>query len=164
MNGMKPGLVPESMSRARQLILALIAVTGLSAQSYGPADLDESFSRATFVLSASSLACYRLDLWIARERSQQRRGLMFVRDLPADTGMLFIYDSPGILSMWMKNTYIPLDMLFIRTDGTVSSVVANTEPLSLRSIASTEPVSYVLELNAGVAAALGIKAGDRLVL
>ena len=157
-------MIPATTGRLRRLALAILALTGLCAQSYGPADLDESFSKATFVISASSLSCYRLDLWIARERSQQRRGLMFVRDLPPDTGMLFIYESPGMLSMWMKNTYIPLDMLFIRADGTISSIVTDTEPLSLRSIAATEPVSYVLELNAGVSGELGIVAGDRIVL
>ena len=65
--------------------------------------------------------------------------------------------------MWMKNTYLPLDMLFIREDGTVSSIVANTEPLSLRSISSEEPVTYVLELNAGIAERLGIVPGDRIL-
>jgi uncharacterized membrane protein (UPF0127 family) len=156
-------LLPGAGDRCRQIMLALIALFGLSAQSYGPAELDESFSKATFVVSASSLACYRFDLWIARERWQQRRGLMFVRDMPADAGMLFVYDSPARLSMWMKNTFIALDMLFIREDGRISSIVADTEPLSLRSVAATEAVSYVLELNAGVTAALGIVPGDRLV-
>ncbi|HEX9852471.1 MAG TPA: DUF192 domain-containing protein, partial [Woeseiaceae bacterium] len=67
-------------------------------------------------------------------------------------------------SMWMKNTYIPLDMVFIRGDGRVSSVARNTEPLSLRSVSSTEPVNYVLELNAGVTQRLSIDAGSLLVL
>ena len=145
------------------LALAGRALGQSPAQSYGPPDLDAAFGKATMVISASSLACYRFDLWLARERPQQTRGLMFVRDLPADTGMLFIYDSPGRRSMWMKNTYLPLDMLFIREDGTVSSIVTNTEPLSLRSISSQEPVTYVLELNAGVTERLGIVPGDRIL-
>ncbi len=152
---------------AQRLLLAILFTLGLagqtSAQQYGPADLDEAFGKATMVISASSLACYRFDLWLARERPQQMRGLMFVRDLPDDTGMLFIYDSPGRRSMWMKNTYLPLDMLFIREDGTVSSIVTNTEPQSLRSISSEEPVTYVLELNAGITERLGIVPGDRIL-
>lgn len=134
------------------------------AQNYGPGDLDEAFGKATAVISASAPACYRFDLWLATERQQQMRGLMFVRDLPEFTGMLFIYNGPGRRSMWMKNTYIPLDMLFIREDGTISSIESDTETLSLESISSIEPVTYVLELNAGATAKLGIVAGDRLLL
>ena len=66
------------------------------------------------------------------------------------------------VTMWMKNTYLPLDMLFIRKDGTVSRIAADTEPLSTAIIASGGPVSAVLELNAGTAAKLGIQAGDRV--
>lgn len=146
-----------------RVALAALLILGLTAQSYGPGDLDQAFGTTTLVISASSKACYRFDIWVARERAQQTRGLMFVRDLPADAGMLFVYDSPGRRSMWMKNTYLPLDMLFIREDGVISSIETHTEPLSLDSIASREPVTYVLELNAGVTAKLGIVPGDRIL-
>lgn len=150
--------------RFRRVLLALVACAGLSAQSYAPADLDESFSKATIVISASSLSCFRFDTWIAREPAQQRRGLMFVRDLPRFAGMLFVYDTAGMRSMWMKNTFISLDILFVREDGRISNIVAETEPLSLASIRSTEPVTYVLELNAGLTSELRIVPGDRIVL
>ena len=88
---------------------------------------------------------------------------MFVRQMPLTTGMLFVYESSELHSMWMKNTYISLDIVFARADGTVSSVVRNTEPLSLRSLASVEPVKYVLELNSGAARRFKIGAGSRLV-
>jgi uncharacterized membrane protein (UPF0127 family) len=88
---------------------------------------------------------------------------MFVRDLPQFTGMLFVYDGSSTVSMWMKNTFIPLDMVFARRDGTVSSIVRNTEPQSLRSIASIEPVAFVLELNAGTTERLFIDESSRLV-
>ncbi len=130
------------------VLLALL----LSGQSYSVSDLDTAFGRNTLVISASKHACYRFDVWIAVTSGQHSRGLMHVRYLPADAGMLFVYRNPGRRAMWMKNTYIPLDMLFIRRDGTVSSLAANTEPLSLRSISSIEPVTFVLELNAGTAA------------
>lgn len=147
----------------RRLVLAALLVATLSAQSYEPSDLDEAFDTATLVISASSKACHRFDVWIARNRDQQTRGLMFVRDLPRDAGMLFIYDTPGRRSMWMKNTYIPLDILFVRADGRITNIAADTEPLSLNSIGSSEPVNYVLELNAGVANELGIVPGDRML-
>ena len=81
---------------------------------------------------------------------------MFVKELPATTGMLFVYEEDQIISMWMKNTYIPLDMVFVRADGTVASIARDTEPLSLRSVASSETVRFVLELNAGTARRLHI--------
>ena len=91
------------------------------------------------------------------------RGLMHVRSLPEFTGMIFIYRQAGIRSMWMKNTYIPLDMLFIRGDGSVASVIENTTPLSLESRRSAEPVNFVLELNGGMAARLDIGEQSRIV-
>jgi uncharacterized membrane protein (UPF0127 family) len=78
------------------------------------------------------------------------------------TGMLFVYPDARIISMWMKNTYISLDMVFARADGSVATVVHDTEPLSLRTVASSEPVSFVLELNAGTAARLWIDVDSRL--
>lgn len=134
------------------ILLALL----LSGQSYSVSDLDTAFGKNTLVISASQHACHRFNVWIAVTSGQQSRGLMHVRDLPADTGMLFVYRDPGRRAMWMKNTYIPLDILFIRRDGAVSSLITNTEPLSLRSISSIEAVTFVLELNAGTAARLHI--------
>ena len=151
------------VARLPRLLFAGIAIACCSAQSYGPSDLDQAFDREVLVINASSGACHRIDTWIARQRGQQTRGLMFVRELPEQSGMLFVYDEPGRRSMWMKNTYIPLDMLFIKRDGSISSIVRDTEPLSLQSIASVEPVTYVLELNAGATEALGIVPGDRLI-
>ncbi len=144
---------------AATVVLALL----LSGQSYSVGDLDSAFGKDTLVITASNHACHRFDVWIAVTNKQHARGLMHVRDLAADAGMLFVYSADDHRSMWMKNTYIPLDMLFIRSDGTVSSVVPNTEPLSLRSISSIEPVTFVLELNAGVADRLKLAAGSQVL-
>ena len=99
---------------------------------------------------------------IARNDADRARGLMFRRSMPADRGMLFDFERAEPVAMWMQNTYLPLDMLFIRADGTIARVAANAEPLSTRTIPSGEPVLAVLELNGGTAARLGIKAGDRV--
>jgi hypothetical protein len=88
---------------------------------------------------------------------------MFVRSMPETTGMLFVYKQDDFHSMWMKNTFIPLDMIFARSDGSVSSVISNTTPLTLVSNQSREPVRYVLELNAGVARRMGIGQSSRLI-
>ncbi len=125
-------------------------------------DLDAAFTKDVLVIHASKHACYRLDIYIAATDAQRSRGLMHVRNMPESTGMLFLYDYDARLSMWMKNTFIPLDILFVRADGTVSSIAYDTEPQSLKSIAALEAVRYVLELNAGVAEKLSIDQYSRL--
>ena len=104
----------------------------------------------------------RFKVEMATAWRQQEQGLMFRKHMAPDAGMLFDFHKPIQMSFWMKNTYLPLDMLFIRADGTVSSVAANAKPLSLKSIPSTEPVQAVLEINAGRAAALGIGEGAKV--
>jgi uncharacterized membrane protein (UPF0127 family) len=99
---------------------------------------------------------------VARNDADRAQGLMFRRSMPADRGMLFDFGRIAPVAMWMQNTYLSLDMLFIRPDGTIARIAANTEPLSTRTIPSGEPVLAVLELNAGTAARLGIRAGDRV--
>lgn len=150
------------------LILALWACKPVQeaevpTHSVADQELDAAFEKGVLVIEASAYACYRFDVYVATSREQQARGLMAVRKIPAMTGMLFIYDFVATHSMWMKNTLIPLDMVFARQDGTVSSVVHDTEPHSLQSIASIEPVAYVLELNAGTAAKLFIDENSRLI-
>jgi uncharacterized membrane protein (UPF0127 family) len=101
-------------------------------------------------------------IWVAETPQQQMQGLMFVNDLPPDQGMLFPQKDPRVMSMWMKNTYIPLDMVFIDSRGRVAKIAASTEPHSLRTISSDKPVSAVLELKGGEAARRGIRLGDRI--
>ena len=125
--------------------------------------LDAAFERDVLIVVASANACHRFDVYLALDDEQKRRGLMHVRSLPATTGMLFVYDGRYVQSMWMKNTLIPLDIVFAHDDGQVSSVAKNTEPQSLASIASIEPVKYVLELNAGTTDRLTIDENSRLL-
>jgi uncharacterized membrane protein (UPF0127 family) len=100
-----------------------------------------------------------LPVEIADTPKLRERGLMFRHRLPDDRGMLFLYESVQPVAMWMKNTYIPLDMVFVRADGTVAEVIANTVPQSLDLIQSREPVLAVLEIAAGSAAKLGLVPG-----
>jgi len=97
---------------------------------------------------------------IADTDALRARGLMFRQRLPADRGMLFDFGKPRPAAMWMKNTYISLDMLFIRADGTIAYIAENTKPRSLDVIGISEPVLAVLELAGGTAKRLGIRAGD----
>lgn len=100
---------------------------------------------------------------VARTDEQRARGLMFRRFMPADRGMLFDFKTEQPVMMWMRNTYIPLDMIFLTRDGRVINVAENTEPLSERTIASAAPAFAVLEVNAGVARRIGLKPGDRIL-
>jgi uncharacterized membrane protein (UPF0127 family) len=88
------------------------------------------------------------------------RGLMHVRNLPKNSGMLFVYPDNNTRAMWMKNTYISLDMIFIDENGYVSSIQKNTEPLSLRTIRSKKPVKYVLELSNGMSDQIKLREND----
>ncbi len=124
--------------------------------------LENDFDRGTLFIESDDGLRHELDVYLAITFEQQRRGLMFVRNMPENTGMLFIYDDSDIHSMWMKNTYISLDMVFARADGSVSSVIHNTQPLSLASQSSVEAVNYVLELNAGTARRLNIGRKSRI--
>lgn len=126
-------------------------------------ELDERFETDVLIIVASRHACYRFDIYLAQTDEQRARGLMFVREMPTTTGMLFVYESERYVSMWMKNTYMPLDMVFARADGSVASVARQTEPLSLRTVASTEPVQYVLELNSGTSRRLHIDESSVLI-
>ena len=99
---------------------------------------------------------------IAADDATRERGLMNRRFMAADHGMLFEFDRDAPVSFWMKNTYIPLDMIFISRTGVVTNIVANAEPLSERVIPSGPPCAAVLELNGGAAAAMGLKVGDKI--
>jgi hypothetical protein len=103
-----------------------------------------------------------VDIEIALAPQEKALGLMFRTELPDGRGMLFPYEEPREVTMWMRNTYIPLDMVFIRADGVVHRIESRAEPLSDRTISSHGPVAAVLELPGGAAERLGLKPGDRV--
>ncbi len=99
---------------------------------------------------------------VMRTRDELERGLMFRREMATDHGMLFDFGAPQPVTMWMKNTYLALDMVFIASDGRVVSVKQDAEPLSEKTISSGGDVLGVLELDAGTAKRIGLKPGDRV--
>jgi hypothetical protein len=119
------------------------------------------FPRTTLTIKAHGHAD-RFDIWIADTPARQEQGLMFVRDLPPSQGMLFPESSPVVATFWMKNTYIPLDMVFVGEDGRVAKIIANARPFSLGLLSSGVPVIAVLEIRGGEAAQLRIKVGDEV--
>lgn len=99
---------------------------------------------------------------VARTPQEQAQGLMFRERLGANEGMVFPFPTPRPASFWMKNTLIPLDMIFVRSDGSIARIAANTVPQSLDPVGVSEPVAAVLELRGGRSAELGIVEGDRV--
>lgn len=103
---------------------------------------------------------YEFSVEVAETPEQQRTGLMFRSELGAREGMLFVHPRPRIINMWMKNTLIPLDMIFIGEGGRIIRIAENTAPHSLATVSSLAPAIAVLEVNAGTAAGLGLEVGD----
>jgi hypothetical protein len=99
---------------------------------------------------------------IAADEASRRQGLMERTELASDAGMLFDFQKPTPVAFWMKNTPLPLDMIFIRADGAISTIVSNTTPYSEKPIPSLEPVRAVLEIGGGRAGELGLKPGDKV--
>jgi uncharacterized membrane protein (UPF0127 family) len=109
----------------------------------------------------SAIGVHHFTVEVARTPAEQQAGLMFRKSLGGDQGMIFPYDPPQDVAFWMKNTLIPLDMLFIRGDGTIARITT-AKALDETPVPGGEPVAAVLELRAGRAAELGIKEGDRV--
>lgn len=114
------------------------------------------------VIIKTKIGSFDIDAEIADEPHEQSRGLMYRTDLGPGQGMLFDFGETRPVTMWMKNTPLSLDMVFVKPDGTVARVAERTEPFSEAIIPSGEPVSHVLELRGGVARMIGLKEGDRL--
>jgi len=112
---------------------------------------------------ATSTGRHAFQVEIADNDATRERGLMDRRYMARDHGMLFEFDRDEPATFWMKNTYIPLDMIFIARSGVVTRIVANAEPLSERVIPSGGPCAAVLELNGGTAASIGLKVGDKVL-
>ncbi|MBB5372005.1 DUF192 domain-containing protein [Acidocella aromatica] len=106
---------------------------------------------------------YNFTVEVAATAQEQAYGLMFRSSVPAGTGMLFPVDPPSVQLFWMKNTIVPLDMVFIGADGTIKTIAENTVPYSLRNISSNVPVAAVLELAGGATAADNISVGDKVI-
>jgi len=105
---------------------------------------------------------YRFEVEVADDPAERAEGLMYRQSLADNAGMLFLYPQPQPVEFWMKNTPLSLDIVFVRADGTIARIAANTTPMSEDRIPSGEPVLAVLEVKAGIMQQLGIVAGDRL--
>lgn len=142
------------------LCLLVFAAGTVAADS---TDLDRIFQRSTLKIATPDARLHQFEVWIADDEQRRARGLMFVTQMKPNHGMLFLYPQPQRIAMWMKNTHIPLDMLFVSAEGRVERVVENTTPMSTTTIESGKPVLAVIELNGGTARQMNIRAGAQVM-
>jgi uncharacterized membrane protein (UPF0127 family) len=144
----------------RRYVLSLLVFAFVCLKPFAGLALEAPLSKIEPVTVATESDAFMFTVEIADTEELRTRGLMFRQRLPEDRGMLFDFETPRQVSMWMKNTYISLDMLFIREDGKIAYIAENTVPKSLDTIGVSEPVLAVLELAGGTTRRLGIRAGD----
>jgi hypothetical protein len=108
----------------------------------------------------TSSGTHKFDVDVMRSQADLEKGLMFRKSIPADYGMLFDFQHEQTIMMWMKNTFIPLDMVFMDKTGKVVGVIANAEPMSEKILTVGAPTDAVLEVRGGTAAQIGLKVGD----
>jgi uncharacterized protein len=148
-------LVSGSVTRRRLIVAAAFAMLWVVPCRAQPAN-----QSTVEIVSKSGVHVFVVEL--AANDADRAQGLMFRKELPEGRGMLFDFQREQDVSMWMRNTLIPLDMIFINNDGRIRRIAESTEPLSERTIPSGGPVRGVLEVIGGTAKKLGIVAGDRV--
>ncbi len=146
--------------RGAVLLLGLLLATGGPG---GAAELPlQKFATASLTI-VSADGRHRFTVELAETPAQTEQGLMFRRSLAPDAGMLFDFKEPTVATMWMHNTLIPLDMLFVDQHGVIVNIASRAVPQSDATIAAAAPVRAVIELNGGTTERLGIKPGDRVI-
>jgi len=145
------------------LLAALVAVAVLFLAPHGQAQQPPLVTFKHDELTISGVGgSHKFQIELATDNAQREQGLMYRQTMAPDAGMLFLYDRPQPVAMWMQNTYIPLDMLFIAADGHIVNIRQRAVPHSQENIASAGPVKAVLELNGGTVSRLDIKVGDKV--
>lgn len=164
-----PAAASSALARLALAGLALTGLTVLGGCNPSPGHdkpRQQAHELATVPLTierrGANASTVALRVELARTAAQQERGLMFRRSVADDGGMIFPMSPPRTASFWMKDTLIPLDMLFIRTDGTIAMIADRTTPGSLTPVSAGIPVAAVLELRGGRAGELGLAVGDRV--
>jgi uncharacterized protein len=141
--------------------LALLLPAAPASRAEPPREALEHFPAGELSVESGGRS-HPFKVWIAATEPRRNQGLMYVKSLAATRGMLFLFDAPQVATFWMKNTLIPLDLLFIAPDGRVIRVVESATPLSEATINSMGVVAGVLEIAGGTSRRLGFKAGDRV--
>jgi len=143
------------------ILFPLVITIGISVNAMAQGSA-ASFPKAELSIKTSE-ALHNFQIELALDDSHREYGLMFRSELPEMSGMLFIYDEKRDISMWMKNTFISLDILFIDNEGKIMTIAESTQPRSLSLIRSGGAAKAVLELNGGLTKRLGIQVGDEII-
>jgi uncharacterized membrane protein (UPF0127 family) len=151
------------MRRFAPLFAFAALVTACAGAVAPAAELFPSLDQARVAVTTAS-GRHEFAVWIAADERSRQQGLMYVRELPPDRGMLFIFERPQPVAFWMKDTYLSLDLVFIDPAGRVLNVAADAKPLSLMPIQSRGEALAVLEVLAGTARKIGLVPGDRIDL
>ena len=151
------------MQRRHLLILFAAIPTMARAQDSEPTAAQPELPKEKLVIVTRDGVHHVFNVEVATTPRQQQVGEMFRTSVPSDGGMLFVWPSPRPSPMWMENTLVPLDMVFINADGTIRAIAENTVPESLASIDSHGPVLATLELAGGTTAQLNIRVGDKVL-
>jgi uncharacterized membrane protein (UPF0127 family) len=145
------------MRRILPPIVSAFVLVACSGASAAPPPLN--WERGSLSVETAS-GVHTFSVEIADEPDERERGLMYRTEMAADAGMIFAYDSPQIITIWMKNTVLPLDIIYVNEQGRVMTIAPDAEPYSLKLISSQKPVVAAIEFNAGTAARIGLKPGD----
>jgi uncharacterized membrane protein (UPF0127 family) len=151
------------MRHLRRIALSLLMAVALPScgSAEGPREAARAYQQPALDIDTSH-GPQHFTVEVVTTPEEQAHGLMFRKTLAPDAGMLFAFGGDAPRAFWMKNTILPLDMIFIRSTGEIVAIAEHTVPYSLRTIAPHEPAAAVLELNAGTVERLGIKRGDRV--
>lgn len=152
------------VTKVIRLALVLLLLSPFTIQT-AHAETNSATGHHTTLLTIKTAAgkTYPFHIDIAADDASRSYGLMNRKKIADDYGMLFLYDTPHFITMWMKDTYTPLDMLFIRENGTIAHIAHNTTPLSLKEISADEPCIAVLEIAGGISKKLSIQQGDTVL-
>lgn len=156
--------------RAALAVITAVLIAGMAAIGYllsgsigGIAGAEQVTDAHRLAIVTASGARHNFRIEIAADDDKRAEGLMYRAKLDPDYGMLFDFKREQTVYFWMKNTYVSLDMIFVRADGTIAKIAENTTPLSEATVPSEFPVRFVFEVMAGTTKRLGVKAGDKLV-
>ena len=143
--------------------LGLSVFVLIASQSLSLAAISQDMMRVEPITIVTAHTSTIFSAEVADTDITRERGLMFRQVMPPDQAMLFDVGTPRPIAMWMKNTYVALDMVFVRNDGTIAAIAENTVPKSLDTIGVQEPVKGVIELAAGTAKRIGLAKGDHVM-
>jgi uncharacterized membrane protein (UPF0127 family) len=156
------------MKRSHRVVAAFLCAllvwsASVTAAGKDNRELDRAFPKSTLQIATPDARLHKIDVWVADTDARRMRGLMFVEQLADDAGMLFIYPYPQPIAIWMKNTPLSLDILFITAEGRVHHIAENATPQSTDTIPSNGVVLGVIELKAGSASRMKIRPGAQVI-